>query len=376
MEAQIKLGRIFGIQIGLHYSWLIIAVLIALSLATHFGGQHPDWGNGVIWAMAIVTAVLFFGAIVVHELSHALVAIKNDMPVKAITLFALGGVAQIEKESATAKVEFWMAIVGPITSGLIGALFLTIALLMGWDTAAGPTTPLMAMMVWLGYINIALAVFNMVPGFPMDGGRVLRAVIWWITGSQRKATVAASITGQIIAFVFIVIGLIGFFQGMGIGGLWIAFIGWFLLSAARATLVQSEVSTGLEGVKVGDLTNTECPTVEVNDNLRNVVHEHMLRSGRRCLVVMEGSEPVGIITPSEITQFEERKWPFTLAAEAMKPISELHVATPDMSAAEALEIIGARDVNQLPVMVNGELKGFISRDGILRYLVMRKELKM
>ncbi len=376
MEAQIKLGRIFGIQIGLHYSWLIIAVLIALSLAAHFSMQHPDWGTGVIWTMAVITAVLFFGAIVVHELSHALVAIKNDMPVKSITLFALGGVAQIEKESATAKIEFWMAIVGPITSAALGFLFLAIAMAMGWEAAVGPTTPLMAMMVWLGYINIALAVFNMIPGFPMDGGRVLRAALWWMTGNQRSATKGASITGQVIAFAFIIFGLIGFFRGLGFGGLWIAFIGWFLLNAARATLVQSEVSSGLEGVTVGDLMNVDCPTIESTENLRTVVHEHMLRTGRRCFAVMEMDEPVGIVTPQEITQVEERKWPFTLAVEAMKPMSELHVATPGMSAGEALEIIGKHNVNQLPVVSGGRLAGIISRDGILRYLVTRKELKM
>ncbi|HMO82517.1 MAG TPA: site-2 protease family protein [Pyrinomonadaceae bacterium] len=375
MEAQIKLGRILGIQIGLHYSWLIIAVLISLSLAAHFSAQNPDWGFGIIWLMAISTAILFFAAIVVHELSHAAVALRNGLPVRAITLFALGGVAQIEKEPQSAKVEFWMAIVGPITSAVIGIGFLTLATFLGWTPATDAATPLMAMMVWLGYINIALAVFNMIPGFPMDGGRVLRAVIWWITGNPGRATRGASIAGQVIAFIFIIGGLIGFFRGLGFGGLWIAFIGWFLLNAAKATYVQAEVTDGLEGVRVGDLMGRECATIDGRDNLQTVVSDHMLRTGRRCFIVTESSEPVGMITPSEITAVEERKWPFTLASDAMKPLSQLHTAWPDMPASEALDLLGKHDINQLPVIADGRLAGIISRDVILRYLVTRKELR-
>src|SRR5687768_1838023 len=171
MKVTIKLGRIYGIEIGLHYSWLIIAVLISLSLSAYFAEAHPDWSGGTIWAMSLVSALLFFIAIVIHELSHAAVARMNDLPVRSITLFALGGVAQIEKEAPSGKIEFWMGIVGPITSAVIGFFCLGISYLLGWQPMSEPDTPLMAMLVWLGYINIALAVFNMIPGFPMDGGR-------------------------------------------------------------------------------------------------------------------------------------------------------------------------------------------------------------
>ena len=181
MQAQIRLGRIFGIEIGLHYSWLIIAVLISTSLAGHFSEAYPDWAATIIWTTAIMTALLFFAATIVHESSHAAIARLRGLPVRSITLFALGGVAQIGKEAADAKTEFWMGIVGPITSALIGALCLGIAWTLGWTFAGEPVTPVTAMLVWLGYINFGLAIFNMVPGFPMDGGRVLRGVIWWIT---------------------------------------------------------------------------------------------------------------------------------------------------------------------------------------------------
>lgn len=376
MKAHIKLGHIFGIEIGLHYSWLIIAVLISLSLAAYFSNAHPDWSSGVIWAMAIFTAVLFFVAIILHELSHALVARMNDLPVRSITLFALGGVAQIEKESPSAKVEFWMAIAGPITSAVIGFICLSLAWATGWTTGIEPETPLLAILVWLGYINIALAVFNMIPGFPMDGGRVLRAVIWWITGNAARATRGASVTGQIIAFGFIILGLFSFFSGSGFGGLWIAFIGWFLLNAAKATYLQSEVTEGLRGVFVRDLMRRECPVIESRTDLQTLVDEHLLKTGERCFIVTENDETVGLITPHEIKNIERRMWAFKTAADVMKPIEEIHVVKPETPASEALEIIGREDVNQLPVISGGRLEGIISRERILRYLLTRQELDL
>ena len=171
MESQIRLGRVLGIEIGLHYSWFIIALLITFSLAGHFQENNPGWSDGLRWGIAIVTAVLFFLSIVIHELSHAMVAKLRGLPVRSITLFALGGVAQIEKDAADAKSEFWMGIIGPIASMVIGLVCLVLAWLLGWSFAAEPVSPPAAMFMWLGYINIALAIFNMIPGFPLDGGR-------------------------------------------------------------------------------------------------------------------------------------------------------------------------------------------------------------
>ena len=185
MRAQIKLGRIFGVEIGLHYSWFIIALLITFSLAGHFQTNNPGWSDGMRWGIAIVTALLFFASIVIHELSHAMVAKLRGLPVRSITLFALGGVAQIEKEAADAKTEFWMGIIGPITSFVIGVVCLAITVALGWTPPEFPQTPVPAMFMWLGYINVGLAIFNMIPGFPLDGGRVLRGLIWWITGNAK-----------------------------------------------------------------------------------------------------------------------------------------------------------------------------------------------
>src|SRR5579862_7699566 len=196
MRSQIKLGRVFGIEIGLHYSWFVIALLIVLSLSGQFHHSNPAWGDGVILTLSIGTAVLFFVSLLLHELAHSLVATSNNLPVKEITLFALGGVSQIEKNPTSAKVEFWMAFVGPLTSAVIGVVCLTLARLIG-DPSSNPWT---AMLLWLGYINLSLAAFNMLPGYPLDGGRVLRALIWWKTGDADRSTQAAAKVGQVVAY--------------------------------------------------------------------------------------------------------------------------------------------------------------------------------
>ncbi len=376
MEAQIKLGRIFGIKIGLHYSWLIIALLIAFSLAAHFGTEHPNWDRSTIWGLSIITAILFFAAIVAHELSHALVAQRRGLPVRSITLFALGGVAQFEKEAEDAKTEFLVSIVGPITSAVIGFGCLLLAYLLGWTMMTEPSTPLMAMLVWLGYINLGLAVFNMLPGFPMDGGRVLRALIWWGTGSAERAIRIASLTGQAVAFGFIILGIYRFFAGAGFSGLWMAFIGWFLLNAAKATYAQQELTDRLKGVRVGDLMTRDCTLVDSNTNLQTFVNEYLLHTARRCFLVSEQGNVTGLITPNEVKDIAQARWPFTTVFDVMRPLDQLRTVTPETPVSEALEIIGREDINQLPALTNGRLEGMISRDQILRYLLTRAELKM
>ena len=215
MRAQIKLGRVFGVEIGLHYSWLVIAALIAFSLAEHFRMVNPDWTTATIWSAAIITSVLFFAGLVAHELSHAMVARSRNIPVRRITLFALGGMAHMEKEPDDAVSEFWMAIAGPITSVVLGFLLLGIARATGWTPRSEPLSPVVAILVWLGYINIALGIFNMIPGFPLDGGRVLRAILWWATKSAEKATRVATTIGRVIGVLFVAYGVFRFFLGDG-----------------------------------------------------------------------------------------------------------------------------------------------------------------
>src|SRR6266567_2193019 len=375
MKAQIKLFRIFGIQIGLHYSWLLIAVLIVLSLAGQFAATNPQWSPNIIWGVSILTTLLFFAAIVVHELSHAAIAKARGLPVRSITLFALGGFAQIEKEASDAKTEFWMGIAGPITSALIGLICLGIAAGLGWNPSYHHQSPWAAMLGWLGVINLALAVFNMVPGFPLDGGRVLRASIWWITGDASRATRIAAGIGQSIAFAFIIVGLFRFFNGAGFGGLWLTFIGWFLLDAARSSYAQFETIERLRGVRVRDVMTNDLPVVDENTNLQTFVNDHLLRSGKRCFIVEENGRVAGIVTTHEVKDVDREKWSQLTVRDVMLPLTKLHAVRPSTSLTEVLETMGREDVNQLPVMSNNHLAGIVSRGHILRLLRTRAELQ-
>lgn len=376
MEAHVKLGRVAGIEIGLHYSWLIIAFLITLSLAGHFYTTNPHWGPGAIWSAAVVTGILFFAAIVLHELAHSLVAKARGVPVRTITLFALGGVANIERDAGDAKTEFWMGIAGPLASVAIGLVCLGLAWAVGWSEKMTPESPPMAVLVWLGYINVLLAGFNMIPGFPLDGGRVLRAALWWGTGNADRATRMAARVGQVVAFIFILLGLWQFFTWGGFGGLWIAIIGWFLFEAASASYAQVEVAASLRGLRVRDIMAAACTKVDAGTSIQTFAEEYLLKTAQRCFVVEENGRTAGLITLSDMKRIEREKWPLTPVAAVMRPFTELKTIAPDAPVIEALQIMGREDVNQLPVMSKGRLEGIISRSHIFHVLQARSELSM
>ena len=371
MRSQIKLGRFFGIQIGLHYSWFLIALLIVYSLSSQFHSTNPQWSDGLILTLSIATALLFFVSLLLHEMAHSLVATSNKLPVKEITLFALGGVSQIEKNPTSAKVEFWMAFVGPLTSAIIGVICLTLARWSGNPSS----DPLMAMLLWLGYINLSLAGFNLLPGYPLDGGRVLRALIWWKTGNADRSTQLAARVGQAVAFAFIALGIIQYFSGAGIGGLWIAFIGWFLLQAARESYVQVGLTHALQGVRVADVMTTDCPTVDGWLNVQNFVDHELLRSGRNCFIVVDKGAITGLVTLHEVKHVDRAKWPFTTVHDIMRPLEDVRTVTPDAPLTSALESMSRYDLNQLPVLSDHHLQGVLSRAQVLSYLQTHAELR-
>jgi Zn-dependent protease/CBS domain-containing protein len=376
MEPNIKLGRFLGIEIGLHFSWLIIAALIVFSLAARFHFTNPEWSTAIVWSLAAVTAVLFFISILVHEMSHALVARRRGIAVRSITLFALGGVANMEKDSSDAKSEFWVAIAGPLTSVAIGVFFLGLAIASGWQPDAGtPASPLWAGFVWLGFINIVLAVFNMIPGYPLDGGRVLRSAIWWFTNDAVRATRIAATVGQVIAVAFIATGLFRFFAGAGIGALWIAFIGWFLSQAAGASYQEVQTSQALAGVRVKDVMSTDCAAIDARMNLRTFADEFLLRTGRRCFVVAQDGRETGLVTIQQMRQVPQNRWPFTTVADITVPLENVRTLSPDSDVKEALEVMARENINQLPVVFNGKLVGVISRVDVLQLLQTQAELR-
>jgi Zn-dependent protease/CBS domain-containing protein len=373
LHSQIQLGRIAGIYVGLHYSWFLIAVLITLSLVSHFGSVSPQWSSGAVWSVAVLTSLLFFATLLLHELAHSLVAKSRGLRVRSITLFALGGVSEIESEAPNAGSEFWMAAAGPLTSLAIGIILIALARATGWVPGTPPITPLTAVLLWLGYINIALAAFNMIPGFPLDGGRVFRAVAWAITHNPNRATRIAALVGQAVALIFILLGLLRFFVGANLGGLWLAFIGWFLLDAARGSYVQLELMEALRGRRVADLMDHNCSTVDARLTLQEFVDEYLL-SGQRCFAVVQGNNIVGLITPHEIRTVPRELWPQLSVERVMRPLRQLRTVTPDTPALEAFEIISRDDLNQLPVVSNGHLEGVFSRGRLLQFLQAHSEV--
>jgi len=370
VRSQISLGSVFGIKIGLHYSWFIIAFLIVFSLSAQFHASNPEWGDGLILSLAVSTAILFFVSLVLHELAHSVVAKSRGLPVREITLFALGGVSQIEKEPTTAKMEFWMAFVGPLTSAVIGLVCLALSRLAG-----EASSPANAMVTWLGYINLALAGFNLIPGYPLDGGRILRALIWWKTGDVERSTRMASRAGQVVGLIFIGFGILQFFGGAGIGGLWIAFIGWFLLQAAGESYLQMSLKRAIEGVTVGNVMTLDCPTVDGNLNLQHFVEEQLLPTGRRCFVVLENGAVAGLVTLHEVKHVPRARWPFTTLHDIMLPLEQMHTVTPETPLLNALEVMSRHDLNQLPVVSDGHLAGVLSRAHLLGILKNRAELQ-
>jgi Zn-dependent protease/CBS domain-containing protein len=376
MQASLRLGRVAGIPVGLHFSWLIIATLITLSLAAHFGATNPAWSGPAVWGSAVVTAILFFATLLAHELSHALVARARGLPVRSITLFALGGIAQMERDAATARTEFWMAIAGPVTSVVIGVLCIASALALGWSLEGSTPSPLAAILGWLGSINIVLAVFNLIPGYPLDGGRVLRAILWGISGDADRATRSASRVGQVVAVLFIVFGLMRFLSGGGFGGLWLTFIGWFLLNAAQASYAEVALAARLRGVTVGDVMATDCPTVAAGMDLQSFVDELLLRTGRRCFLVTGPGGLVGLITPNEVRSVDRSRWPEVRVDEVMRPLDRVVAVSPETTAIDALALMAREDVNQIPVVREGRLAGLVTRAHLLQLVESRAELEV
>jgi CBS domain-containing protein len=262
-----------------------------------------------------------------------------------------------------------MAVVGPVVSILIGVLAFLLEL-----PFRGSRSPIAAILGYLAVTNILLGIFNLIPGFPLDGGRVLRSIIWKITGSLRRATRAASIIGQIIAYLFILWGIWQFFTGNILNGIWLGFIGWYLLSAAQSANSQVMLQSMFRGVTVGDVMNTNPFTVPANISLQKLVEEYFLPQGIRSALVMQADQLAGLITLSDIRHVPRDQWPEVPVGHAMIPLDRLHVVSPQQNLNDVLPLMAGRDVNQLPVVQNGRLVGILSRDAIVRFLEVRRGL--
>jgi Zn-dependent protease/CBS domain-containing protein len=359
----IPIGRILGIPIDLDYSWFLIAALITWLLAvSYYPAAFKGGTTGEYWLMGAATAVLFFGSIVVHELAHSWVALRYKIPVHRITLFIFGGVSQIAGEPPSASAEFLIAIVGPLTSiALAGAFYLL-------EPALANTPPVLAVDKYLALINGLLGVFNLIPGFPLDGGRVFRAIVWGANKNFRRATLIAANTGRFFGFLFIILGVWQALGGNVINGLWIAFIGWFLESAAGAQVQQQMLQSLLVGHKVSEVMGETCPHVSADTSLQKLVDEEVLAHGQRCFLVDRADHTAGLLTLHNIKEVPRSSWTTMTAAQAMTPLEKLSRIDANAELWTALEKMGGNGINQMPVMRGGDLVGMLTRGDIVRYL--------
>lgn len=365
----IRLGRILGIPVGLDYSWFLIFALLTWTLATnYFPNDFKNWPVAQYWVVGAATAVMLFVSVLLHELGHSVLALRYKIPVRSITLFIFGGVAQIGAEPSSAVAEFWIAIAGPVVSFALAGLF---ALLRSPLAAAAP---LLAMAQYLAYINGTLGLFNLIPGFPLDGGRVFRAIVWGITHNMRRATRIAANVGRGIAFLFIAFGVWQMFTGNFGSGLWIAFIGWFLESAAMGQVQQQVVQDLLAGHTVSQAMSREYLTISDQTTLEQLVHEHILGGGQRSFVVKHSDRLVGLLTLHKVKEVPQAEWPTTTVAQIVIPLAQLKWIRPDEELWRALQEMDRDGVNQLPVMEDGRIVGMFSRQDLIGFLHTLREI--
>lgn len=363
MKNKIRVIEIMGIPIGLDASWFLVFALFTWVLAVnYFPNEFRTWSALQFWSVAVVTSLLFFLSVLLHELGHSLVALRYKLPVKSITLYIFGGISEITSEPQSPLQEFVIAFVGPFTSLVLAAIFFAIELIFQG------VQPIYAMAKYLAYINLILGLFNLIPGFPLDGGRVFRAIMWGITRSLRKATEIAGYLGHAIAFLFILLGVWLLFQGNWVNGLWIAFIGWFLENAVVGQVQQQRMHDLLSGHTVDQIMSQTCVMASSDTSLQELVDQYVLDKGERCMVIMQGEHASGLLTLHNIREVPRERWAVTPASQVMTPIDQVKVTSPKVGLVQALEQMGADGVNQMPVIEDGHVAGMLRREDIVNYL--------
>jgi Zn-dependent protease/CBS domain-containing protein len=391
MRSGIKVARLFGIDIFVDWSWIFIFLLVTWNLAGGVFPQfHPEWSLGQDIGLAIAASILFFLSVLAHELAHSVVAVAKGLPVRSITLFLFGGVSNIQREPQSPGTEFLMAIVGPLTSIIIGVAAVILGVVTSGSLprssflnplgALSGLNPVATMLFWLGPINIILGIFNMIPGFPLDGGRVLRSILWGITGNVRTATRLATWVGHLVAWAFILAGVsmvfgvnIPFFGTGFISGLWLAFIGWFLNQAASQSYQQVVVQDLLEGIPVSRFMRANLPSVRANQTVSQLVDETLMNSDERSFPVMDGDQMVGVVGIDDIRKSPRSEWDTTTISKIMTPRSELDTLSPREDVSEALNAFSSKDVAQLPVIQDGRVVGMLRRSDIMRWLHLHQQ---
>lgn len=369
MRGSWKIARIAGIDIGVHYTWLFAFLIISWSLAQgYFPQSYPSWSRTLYWAAGFLSAILLFISVLIHELAHSLVAQARGLPVSSITLFIFGGVSNLSEEPERPGLEFGMAIVGPLSSLVLSGIFYIVRLPIGQGTFT------YAIFGYLILINLLLAAFNLLPGFPLDGGRVLRAILWKTSGSLVKATNIATAVGRIFGWGFIALGVFIFFNtGDFLSAIWIAIIGVFLNSAAEGSRQEVTVREHLSGVKVTQAMEANTETVGPRLSVAELVRDIFLLKRRRAIPVTDGDQIVGMVSITDVRDLPQEQWALT-PVERIMTRGPIHTVTPGDDLATALKLIAQLDLNQVPVLSGGKLVGILSRANVISFLQLRQEL--
>jgi Zn-dependent protease len=366
----LRLGKIWGIPVGINASWFIVFVLLTLSLTSQFAHLHPRWSPSYHYTIGVLTSLLFFTSVLLHELGHSAIALRKHIPIRSITLFVFGGIAQLGKEPDRPLTELQIAIAGPIVSFILSVVFGMVGTL-----AAGTSEGVQTLGQWLGRINLSLALFNLLPGFPLDGGRVFRALVWRRTGDFAYATRIAGGVGKGVAYLFIMSGIWIALGGALVDGLWITCIGWFLLTAAEMNVQQVALKQTLAGLHARDVMATDCPSVSESMSLAQLVEDHVLSTGRRCFLVTTDGQLLGLITVHQVKSIPRAAWAHTSVRQAMIPVAQLRWVPPDAEVSDVLTLMDEGDVGQVPVVRDGQILGLIGRDHLLRVIRAHLELR-
>ena len=371
MKSSIRLGKIAGIEIGLHYSWFVVLALVSWSLASNLlPGRYPGWTPGAYWVTGFLAAFLLFASVLVHEMAHSLVARALGFEVGPITLFILGGVSSLKADAGRPRDELLISAVGPLTSLAIAGIFAVLSIPL-----SGSNPPIVAVVWYLALINLLLALFNLVPAYPLDGGRMLRSIVWAFTGNHLRATRIATLGGQAVGIGLMVLGAYQFISGNYFGGIWFAFIGWFLQNAAGRSQADTAIETGLRGVRVRDIMDQSPATVDPNSTIAEAVFGHFLRAGARSMPVCDGDILLGIISLTDVRRLPRERWDEVTVRRQMTPMP-LKVIGPDDDLTLALDVLAEHSIHQLPVMEGGRLAGLLTRAHVIRYLHSIRELRI